>query len=84
MNKIIQNAIFCKECGDYIISNHVHDYKKCSCGKCSVDGGKETLVNVVNDSWNYKLSTAQLQLKEGTIKITATSTDKAGNKSVAG
>ncbi|MEN9757839.1 MAG: hypothetical protein RL755_2026, partial [Pseudomonadota bacterium] len=49
----------------------------------SVDGGKETLVNVVNDSWNYKLSTAQLQLKEGTIKITATSTDKAGNKSVA-
>ena len=49
----------------------------------SIDGGKETLVNVVNDSWNYKLSTAQLQLKEGTIKITATSTDKAGNKSVA-
>ena len=49
----------------------------------SIDGGKETLVNVVNDSWNYKLSTAQLQLKEGAIKITATSTDKAGNKSVA-
>jgi hypothetical protein len=49
----------------------------------SIDDGKETLVNVVNDSWNYKLSTAQLQLKEGTIKITATSTDKAGNKSVA-
>ena len=49
----------------------------------SIDGGKETLVNVVNDSWNYKLSTAQLQQKEGTIKITATSTDKAGNKSVA-
>ena len=33
------NKIKCKFCGDIIESTHVHDFKFCSCGKCSVDGG---------------------------------------------
>lgn len=41
--KIIRNAIKCKHCGDVIESNHLHDFKSCSCGKVSVDGGHEYL-----------------------------------------
>ncbi|MDY5984720.1 MAG: hypothetical protein SPI94_04545 [Candidatus Onthovivens sp.] len=40
---IISNKIKCKFCGDVIESKHVHDFKTCSCGKCSVDGGHEYL-----------------------------------------
>ena len=36
---IIRNAIQCNKCGDIIESFFVHDYKTCSCGACSVDGG---------------------------------------------
>lgn len=36
---IIRNAIQCKKCGDIIESVSVHDFKTCSCGSCSVDGG---------------------------------------------
>ena len=47
----------------------------------SVDGGKEALATVIDGVWNYKLPA--VQMKEGTIKITATATDKAGNESIA-
>jgi hypothetical protein len=40
---IYRNSIKCKNCGDEIISRHRHDYKTCSCGGCSVDGGGEYL-----------------------------------------
>ena len=36
---IIRNVIQCKKCGDIIESVSVHDFKTCSCGACSVDGG---------------------------------------------
>lgn len=39
MGKIIRNAIQCTKCGDIIESTHVHDYKTCSCGSVSIDGG---------------------------------------------
>lgn len=38
--KIIKNAIQCKKCGDIIESVSEHDFKTCSCGACSIDGGK--------------------------------------------
>lgn len=37
--RIIRNAIQCKNCGDIIESVSIHDFKTCSCGACSVDGG---------------------------------------------
>ena len=40
---IIKNAIKCKKCGDIIESISVHDFKTCSCGACSVDGGLDYL-----------------------------------------
>lgn len=36
---ILENKIKCKHCGDVIESKHVHDFKRCSCGRVAVDGG---------------------------------------------
>jgi len=41
--KIIKNAIRCNLCGDEIESRHVHDFVRCSCKACAVDGGHEYL-----------------------------------------
>jgi hypothetical protein len=36
---IFENAATCGECGEYVRSNHRHDYRECSCGNVAVDGG---------------------------------------------
>ena len=46
----------------------------------AINGGKETLATVIDGVWNYKLPA--VQMKEGSLKITATATDKAGNESM--
>lgn len=43
VNRIIVNKIKCNLCGDVIESKYTHDYKVCSCGSVSVDGGLEYL-----------------------------------------
>ena len=39
MPKLKRNAIKCKSCGEVIESKALHDFRTCSCGACSVDGG---------------------------------------------
>ena len=55
---IVQNAIICKECDDFIFSRHRHDFVTCSCGACSVDGGQEYLRRSGDDwldaSWSIE------------------------------
>lgn len=41
MEKIIRNAAGCLLCGDVIESETTHDFRTCSCGNLSVDGGLE-------------------------------------------
>lgn len=41
MSKMIVNAAKCMGCGDIIESKHHHDFRTCSCGSLSVDGGLE-------------------------------------------
>lgn len=54
---IIQNAVTCLGCGDFIVSKHRHDFVTCSCGSISVDGGQDYLrrvgdfANAVDHSW---------------------------------
>lgn len=43
---IIQNAVSCLSCGDFIFSSHRHDFVTCTCGAISVDGGQEYLRRV--------------------------------------
>lgn len=42
------NAALCKKCGDYIRSKNKHDYRTCSCGAVSVDGGSHYARRVGN------------------------------------
>jgi len=55
---IIQNAVTCLSCGDFIYSMHRHDFVTCTCGSISVDGGQEYLRRVgaidacVDMSWS--------------------------------
>lgn len=34
-------GVHCPRCDDVIFSSYRHDYSTCSCGECSVDGGKD-------------------------------------------
>jgi len=43
---IIQNAVRCNKCDDYIYSANRHDFKTCKCGNISVDGGMDYLRRV--------------------------------------
>lgn len=40
--QLIYNSVTCLECGETLVSRHVHDYKTCSCEQGTmVDGGLE-------------------------------------------
>lgn len=38
--RLVRNAAKCLLCGDVVESRHRHDFRSCSCGAMSVDGGK--------------------------------------------
>ena len=40
---IIKNQIRCRQCRDIIESKNRHDFRTCSCGCVSVDGGHDYL-----------------------------------------
>ncbi len=50
MRRIKRNAIQCNTCGDILESTHRHDFKRCSCGRVFVDGGKDYLRRGYTDS----------------------------------
>ena len=54
--EIISNKIKCKKCGDIIESKSTNDYKKCSCGAVTVDGGKDYLKRIGNEKDYEELS----------------------------
>jgi len=45
MNVIIQNEAKCLNCGDQIYSAFRHDYKSCTCGNITVDGGQSYVLH---------------------------------------
>lgn len=47
---IKKNMIRCKHCGDVIESKSEYDFKTCSCGSCSVDGGHYILRRLYKNS----------------------------------
>jgi hypothetical protein len=40
---IVQNAVICNKCDDFIVSKHRHDFVECKCGNIFVDGGQAYL-----------------------------------------
>lgn len=55
---IVQNAVICNKCDDFIVSKHRHDFVECKCGNIAVDGGQEylrrvgTMKSYVDMSWS--------------------------------
>lgn len=43
---IVQNAVICNLCDEFIFSAHRHDFVECKCGNIAVDGGQEYLRRV--------------------------------------
>ena len=41
MLRLIKNKIRCKTCGDIIESRTRHEFVRCKCGRCFVDGGTD-------------------------------------------
>ena len=54
--KIILNSALCRNCGDTLISQHVHDFKLCQCKMIGVDGGREYLKRIGDPSSIVELS----------------------------
>lgn len=52
--KIVRNSAKCLRCGDEIESKHRHDFKRCSCGNISVDGGKDYLKRSIMRDKDWK------------------------------
>lgn len=50
MKYILKNEVKCNCCNDIIESTDTHDFKTCSCGKVSVDGGHDYLKRLVKDN----------------------------------
>ena len=71
MMKIIKNSIQCKLCGDIIESKSRHDFVKCKCGSCAVDGGHDYLRRCTTNGECF------IELSES-VEITADERD--GNK----
>lgn len=62
---IKRNAIQCKHCGEIIESKDVYDFVTCSCGTCSVDGGKEYLRRCYKTSRDDYIELAETETDQG-------------------
>ena len=51
---IIKNQVKCNHCGDIIESKYLHDFKTCSCGCVSVDGGHDYLRRCFKAEGDYE------------------------------
>ena len=62
LEKITKNSAKCLLCGDVLVSEHRHDFKSCSCGNLSVDGGND----YIRRGWSGSKDTI-LELSEGEL-----------------
>lgn len=49
LGMIVKNSLQCLLCLEEVVSEHRHDFRSCSCGNVSVDGGKDYLRRAVRD-----------------------------------
>lgn len=52
--RILSNKIRCLSCGEIIESCAIHEFVRCSCGACAVDGGYAYLKRVCSDDDSYE------------------------------
>lgn len=60
-------ALKCKDCGDTIYSRAKHDFRRCSCESCAIDGGQDDYVKISGFPDAYELIT--VDIKHVTLKM---------------
>ena len=50
---IVSNQIKCMKCEDSIYSAHRHDFVRCKCGSCAVDGGQAYMRRVGRREYSH-------------------------------
>lgn len=73
--KLEVTAIECPTCGDILFSRANHDFRRCTCGECAIDGGFE-YTKVVGVSKTFRLKI--VQTKQELYDDWNMSTDKYG------
>lgn len=60
-----QTGMYCPSCREVIYSVNRHDYRKCSCGRCMVDGGRDYFrTNMAGTMVKIDLLTDKITIKE--------------------
>ena len=63
--RIIRNAILCNHCGDVLENTYRHEFKTCSCGRVSVDGGLDYLRRCFQSKDDYtELSVTEPEIND--------------------
>ena len=78
--KVLTNKIRCNLCGEEVESTAQHDYVKCGCGACAVDGGRAYLRRTFRERGCYtELSLVEeaARMRFGT-KVTINGNEKRG------
>ena len=74
---IIQNAVTCLYCGDFIVSKHRHDFVTCTCGAISVDGGQAYLRRVGSSLADGTYTDHSWELSDELYKVCAEAVEEA-------
>ena len=74
---IIQNAVTCLGCGDFIVSKHRHDFVTCTCGAISVDGGQAYLRRVGSSLAEGTYTDHSWELSDDLYKACAAAVEEA-------
>lgn len=53
---IYSNSLVCNKCGEEIRSKNKHDFRRCGCGACAIDGGSH-YVRVLGKFEDFELRT---------------------------
>lgn len=73
---ILSNRAQCKHCLEVLVSTHDHDFKSCSCGNLSVDGGDTHLSRSCRDPNGFiELSVCEPERPKGLKKDGASTID---------
>lgn len=76
---IIQNAVICNKCDDFIFSKHRHDFVTCKCGNISVDGGQEYLRRVGSGISDRSYTDMSWELPEELYRACAVAAQEAAD-----
>lgn len=67
MKKTKVPAIKCRNCGDTVFSRARHDFRSCSCGKVSIDGGFSGYTKVCGNADDFEYTSVTLDKSEADL-----------------